>query len=588
VTLKQVWSYTLRLFSFPAQRRLRMIGLLLIFIVLGYGAAFAVGFLIGHREYWPYRILARIDAKLTRLITADDAPLPPRTIISHLAELDLEAARVERLGRAKDHPVNGAVGGGLAEFGGTALLLAHNGAIYAASGPGDLRRTGLVAPDNGRGALELFAASSEAATLNVTPSLLRYNGLERFATAAAHGLLASYTEFHPQRLCITNTLARMDFPPDATIIEDVVAAQPSWRILHRTVPCLPLKRTFEAVDGNLAGGRLAFHPPSTVYWSSGDLHFDGMRSAPGDIIAQDPSAEYGKILAVDVETGAATILAMGSRNAQGLLATESGDMLFVEHGPRGGDELNKLRRGANYGWPLESYGTAYQTNDMLPAATSFGRHDEFEKPMFAFVPSIAPSSLIQIRDPRSEWRGDLVIGSLAGESLFRIRLEGERVMYTERIPLGFRVRDIVELADGRLVLWTDQRDLVFVTARPNRRVFDADAWIAARGEWSDIRKSRVSTAFGRCVECHSTVAGDDAKAPSFAGLEIPCVGARPAERSVGDASCSDGDAATAWLAAYLRDPERYAPGTTMATNAIEDQGLATDLARLLVAIRGAR
>ena len=135
-------------------------------------------------------------------------------------------------------------------------------------------------------------------------------------------------------------------------------------------------------------------------------------------------------------------------------------MWATEHGPRGGDELNRLSAGRNYGWPLVTYGTEDGTV-VWPLAEDRRDHGRYEEPDFVWVPSVGISNLIEL-GPRQfpAWRGDLLVGSLGGASLFRIRLKDNRVVYAEPIRIGLRVRDLTEDTEGRILLWTDEGEIL--------------------------------------------------------------------------------------------------------------------------------
>jgi glucose/arabinose dehydrogenase len=135
---------------------------------------------------------------------------------------------------------------------------------------------------------------------------------------------------------------------------------------------------------------------------------------------------------------------------------------LTEQGPQGGDEINLLQAGGNYGWPQLTYGTAYGSHQW-PADRRVPER-EFIEPLAAFVPSIAISNLIVVHSPLfSEWEGDLLAGSLIGRSLHRVRVRDHRAIYIEPITIGHRIRDIVLDPMGRIVLWTDESDVLVLT-----------------------------------------------------------------------------------------------------------------------------
>ncbi len=201
---------------------------------------------------------------------------------------------------------------------------------------------------------------------------------------------------------------------------------------------------------------------STLYLTAGDYNQDTVIMASGPE-AQNPDTDFGKIIAIDLATLSKTHLSVGHRNPQGLTMTAGRILISTEHGPKGGDELNVIEPGQNYGWPFETYGTHYSTYNWpvkAPAAT----HQPFRGPIFSWVPSIGVSNLVEARSFNAAWRGDFIVSSLKARSLFRLRLDSERrVVYSEPIFIGERIRDLAELGDGRLVLWTDDADLIVIS-----------------------------------------------------------------------------------------------------------------------------
>ena len=153
------------------------------------------------------------------------------------------------------------------------------------------------------------------------------------------------------------------------------------------------------------------------------------------------------------------IFTLGNRNPQGLVVHPvTGDLWMHEHGPRGGDELNRVIRGANYGWPVISYGQEY----FLPKAVGEGTHKEgMEQPLHYWVPSIAPSGMaFYTGQDFPQWQGNLFIGSLKFQELVRLELQNGKVVTDERL-LGReygRIRDVRMGPDGHLYFLTDSPD----------------------------------------------------------------------------------------------------------------------------------
>lgn len=144
------------------------------------------------------------------------------------------------------------------------------------------------------------------------------------------------------------------------------------------------------------------------------------------------------------------IWSYGHRNPQGAALDGNGTLWTVEHGPRGGDEVNRIRKGANFGWPVISYGVFYSGRKIGEGTSKPG----MEQPAFYWDPSIAPSGLMIYQgDMFPAWQGDMFVGSLKFDYISRLELSGDTAREVERIAGGetLRVRDIVEDADGSIL-----------------------------------------------------------------------------------------------------------------------------------------
>ncbi len=209
------------------------------------------------------------------------------------------------------------------------------------------------------------------------------------------------------------------------------------------------------------GGRFTFLPEGTLLVTSGE-GFDYREGA------QDLSVQFGKTLRInddgsipvdnpyaDVAGPQAMVWTYGHRNPQGIVVDEdSGDVYLHEHGPKGGDELNLLEAGNNYGWPAITYGLDYSGAYVSP----FTEHPGMEQPLYIWVPSIAPAGMTWYNgEAFPEWRGDLFINALVSRDVRRLELENGEVisetpMFTE---IGERLRDIRTAPDGSLFILTD-------------------------------------------------------------------------------------------------------------------------------------
>lgn len=237
-----------------------------------------------------------------------------------------------------------------------------------------------------------------------------------------------------------------------------------WKTLFESTPCLPSKgpnrRHGVPVVGYFGGGRMALLDDEYLLLTVGDFGFDGLASPWA--VSQDLTNSYGKTLKIDINDGASKIFTFGHRNQQGLFVGSDGRIWSTEHGPRGGDELNVLLEGSNYGWPNATYGTDYGSHHW-PRAIVEGEHTGYRLPMFSWIPSIGTSAVIEVQEGLfPAWRHDLLVSSLREATLFRIRIRSDRVIYAEPIPLGCSVRDFVEVSDGKLVIWSDSCGLVLL------------------------------------------------------------------------------------------------------------------------------
>jgi glucose/arabinose dehydrogenase len=158
---------------------------------------------------------------------------------------------------------------------------------------------------------------------------------------------------------------------------------------------------------------------------------------------------------------------LGNRNMQGAaLHPQTGALWTHEHGPQGGDEVNVMRAGSNYGWPVITYGVNYGIGTKIGEGT---HKPGMAQPLHVWVPSIAPSGMAFYTGDRfPRWRGDLFVGALRDEMLVRLKLDGEKVVGEERLlksALG-RIRDVRNGPDGYIYLLTDESNGVLARLEP--------------------------------------------------------------------------------------------------------------------------
>lgn len=236
------------------------------------------------------------------------------------------------------------------------------------------------------------------------------------------------------------------------------ALREAWDTIYETHPCLPIKEEGNNFPGHQAGGSIQARSDTELLLTIGDNERDGVN---GDKqVITDSTTSYGKIIAVDLRTEESSVFSTGHRNPQGLYIDPQGRIWSTEHGPEGGDELNLIEPGEHYGWPHVIYGTNYGAYRWPPSDT-VGAHPGYRRPVFAWTPSIAVSELTGVEgDLFERWNGDLLISSLKRKTLYRTEIHDGRVIFTEPIELGARLRDVVELKDGTVLLKTDQGTLL--------------------------------------------------------------------------------------------------------------------------------
>jgi glucose/arabinose dehydrogenase len=211
--------------------------------------------------------------------------------------------------------------------------------------------------------------------------------------------------------------------------------------------------------GGHYGHRIAFAPDGHLFVSSGERQkFDP---------AQDMQANLGKIVRLNddgsIPAGnpfgavgvAAQIWSLGHRNPLGLAFDSAGKLWNVEMGPMGGDELNLVQRGANYGYPIVSNGDHYD-GKVIPDHPT---RPEFAAPAVFWNPVISPSSLMFYSGSEfPQWRGDAFIGGLSSQSIVRIEFDGDNAREAERFAMGMRIRAVEQGPDGAIWILEDERE----------------------------------------------------------------------------------------------------------------------------------
>ncbi|MFM7972928.1 MAG: PQQ-dependent sugar dehydrogenase [Betaproteobacteria bacterium] len=220
------------------------------------------------------------------------------------------------------------------------------------------------------------------------------------------------------------------------------------------------------------GGRIVFDGKGFLYLTLGDRGEMQRAQAPrdhaGSVIRLH---DDGRVPADNPFVGRSDqlpeVFSRGNRNIQGAaIHPGTGELWAHEHGPQGGDELNIIRAGRNYGWPTITYGVNYVTGTKIGEGTA---REGLEQPLHVWTPSIGVSGMaFYTADAIAQWKGSLLLGGLSGQSLVRLVLDGERVVREERLLFGEvgRVRDVRVGPDGWVYLLSDAPDGALWRVRP--------------------------------------------------------------------------------------------------------------------------
>ncbi len=358
--------------------------------------------------------------------------------------------------------------------------------------------------------------------------------------------------------------------------EESLTVSPNWRTIFDAAPCIPHTKT-----AHQSGGKMLTDGENHLLVTIGDHGGYGGWYEKDFLIA--PDDHLGKLVRIAIETGEVETLAIGFRNSQGLARDADGNIWVTDHGPRGGDELNLLREGGDYGWPVVSYGVQYGS-EIPPTIEeeNMGRHDGFQRPVFSWVPSPAISAIaVNDEEHLPLWKDDLLVASLTGDSLFRVRRHGTDVQYVEKIELGYRIRDIEIMPDGRIALLHDRGRIYFLSrslrycneeARKQRNVYSANCEAIAASPTPDSDTAAGARLFGlHCGSCHDLNSERHGSGPHLVGV----IGRTAGE--VGGFNFSEAlrSSDVVWtrdsITQFLTNPQQFAPGTSMPSSGITEE-----------------
>jgi glucose/arabinose dehydrogenase len=275
-------------------------------------------------------------------------------------------------------------------------------------------------------------------------------------------------------------------------ISDLLANDNSTNVIYESNPCLDYssdRRARTPIKTHL-GGALAYSVErDELYVSMGDFHLGA--SQIGQAVAAgleateldyesllDETTALSAVVAISSPSTTPTerIFAKGLRNSLGMTLISDGSIWLTDHGPGGGDELNEILEGANYGWPLTSEGQPYDRSSYPSDSNSLLAPwlDIYQaevpgaiEPKISWSPAVAPSSLVQYSPSNlaiPEWEGDLIFGTLVGQALIRVTVSGDETIEQSRLEIGERIRHVILTNDGSIALLTDS-SMLFTVGR---------------------------------------------------------------------------------------------------------------------------
>jgi len=254
----------------------------------------------------------------------------------------------------------------------------------------------------------------------------------------------------------------------SAVLDEANGTLTDVKVIFRAYPTIPSNRL-----GGKTGGRIAIARDGTLFVTFGDRDDDDV---PWDV-AQKLDNDLGKIIHITPDGTPARdnpflrtqgarpeIWAYGLRSPEGLTFDAKGTLWNTDIGPQGGDEINIIKRGANYGWPIITYGIQYTRNSYpigdngIRIGNGYTAHEGMEQPVYYWDPSFTPSGLTFYRgDLFPEWKNSMLSGALSGQALDRLEIRGGKVVAEEVLltDLNTRIRDVQVGPDGAVYVLTD-------------------------------------------------------------------------------------------------------------------------------------
>ena len=508
----------------------------------------------------------RIKSRLSNMFASE--PARSDTLISEWKTIETNLLTIERLDVPLGNVDGSATGGAIDTFGGYLLYASANGHLGTLDlGTGAIRYSDVRVPmDYDAVRKDVFADK-----IQFNQNWYRVHDLHiKPINAASAQLYVSHHVYRASDQTICNVVNRTGI----TATPDGLTFSGDWVEIFRLDVCVPLPEYDWSFNGHMSGGRMTTFDDEHVLLSVGEFGLANFLNTP-ELVQADSGNQLAKILKLNLETGDVSTFASGVRNPQGLTRDRHGRFWETEHAAQGGDELNLLREGLDYGWPNVALGTEYGApRTPFPRTPEQGRHDNYESPAYAFVPSIGIAGIIPVSGENgfSVWRDDFLLTSLVGQTLYRLRPDGERIVYAEPIKLGERMRDIIMLPNGWAAILTGNRSVIFIrdanAYAEADRVFSSSGYDALAPLEQSARSASSNYSWGRdlyrgaCSSCHR-VDGETEVAPPLNGIigrKIGQYDGYPFSQALEDAS---GRWTPSKLNDFMADPQAVFPGTGM-------------------------
>lgn len=437
-------------------------------------------------------------------------------------------------------------GGSIAQAKDRLILMDRLGNIFSFKN-NTIVKENLNVPNN----IDKFIYNYEGKNIKFTSDSLRSYSIDFHKKS--NRLFVSYTKFIKENIIkVVVSSVEYDFEKQR-IISD-------WEDHFET------ENIYEAANISQGGGGKLQINNDNLYLTIGYAYFE-TRDNIFYSSASDQNSYTGKIIKINLIDDQIEIISSGHRNSQGITILNNGKILNTEHGPQGGDEINEIKSGKNYGYPFKVFGTSYGTYEM--AGFGYKKEEMFEDPIYYFSPSIGISHLIQVNEFHEKWKNNLLVGSLKARSLYRVTYEDDKIISVEPIWIGERIRDLL-IYDKQLFILTDNSNLKIINVDLEQfKIGFRYNNMGSGGNYVSLNKK-----ISQCLQCHAfTATNPSSSAPTLHKIFGRKIGADNYQKysKILKEKFINGDI---WneenLKSYLKNPQIFAPGSIKLNLGLDD------------------